>query len=177
MTTYYVQAADRPYATGVPEHAWATRHTARNQRSAMLAYLRPPLFMPYRDDGPGATLTHRVTYEHWRGPVPPNMELNHICRNRACCNPWHLEAVTRRQHVHIDPTIANINARKTHCPWGHEYTPENIYYQRNGGRICRACRTLWKGKPRKYPCLLERVESSIFLCSAFFSGKPSRIEI
>lgn len=42
---------------------------------------------------------HRVVYQMWRGPVPPGLELDHLCRNKACCNPLHLEPVTRSVNV------------------------------------------------------------------------------
>ncbi len=49
--------------------------------------------------GDGNVFTHRVTYEHYIGPIPPGMDIDHLCRNRVCCNPDHLEAVTRRENI------------------------------------------------------------------------------
>lgn len=91
-------------------------------------------------DGRRRTLrTHRVAYEVSRGPIPDGLHLDHLCRNRACCNPDHLEAVTKRVNTlrGVGPTAQN--AAKTHCNWGHEFTPENTR-QRKGGRECLACK-------------------------------------
>ncbi|WP_082495325.1 HNH endonuclease signature motif containing protein [Aeromicrobium sp. Leaf291] len=81
---------------------------------------------------------HRVAWWLLRGPVPGELVLDHICRVRRCVNPDHLEVVTPSTNTlrGIGPTA--INARKTHCKRGHEFTPENIIPQ-NGGRY-RACR-------------------------------------
>jgi len=49
--------------------------------------------------GSGNALTHRVTYEHFIGVVPDGMEIDHLCRVRHCCNPSHLEPVTRRENI------------------------------------------------------------------------------
>ena len=81
---------------------------------------------------------HRWCYERLIGPVPPGLDLDHLCRNRPCVNPQHLDPVTRRENLLRGETIPARNSRKTHCPSGHAYTPENTRIYRSG-RYCKAC--------------------------------------
>lgn len=85
--------------------------------------------------------THRWAYERWVGPIRDGREIDHRCRRRACCNPAHLEAVTHDENVRRADSPPMINARKTHCVHGHEFTPENTYTapSRPGSRECRKC--------------------------------------
>jgi hypothetical protein len=77
---------------------------------------------------------HRVWFEHARWPVPEERVLDHLCRNRLCVNPDHLEPVTDRTNIlrGIGPTA--VNARKVLCIRGHELVP-----RRGGGRRCPEC--------------------------------------
>jgi hypothetical protein len=81
---------------------------------------------------------HRVVYEALVGPVPEGLDLDHLCRNRACVNPNHLEPVTRQINLLRGDTIPAHHAAKTHCPAGHAYDEANTGHDR-GTRRCRAC--------------------------------------
>ena len=82
------------------------------------------------------------------GPIPKGLVLNHLCRNRKCWNPNHLEIVTTKEN--IQKGISH-NANKTHCPQGHEYTPENTYIEPKGGnRHCKICQKLTNQKLGSY---------------------------
>jgi len=84
-------------------------------------------------------LVHRILYTRVHGDIPDHLELDHLCRNRACCNPFHLELVTHRENVLRGESPPARLARATHCIAGHEFTPENTIYIQ-GGRRCRECK-------------------------------------
>lgn len=88
------------------------------------------------------TMAHRFAYQLLVGPIPDGYELDHVrtrgCTHRNCVNPAHLEPVTHRINCLRSDSPPAVNAQKTHCKHGHEFTPENTYMFR-GYRYCRAC--------------------------------------
>lgn len=84
---------------------------------------------------------HRYAYGLLVGPIPTGLTLDHLCRVRACVNPNHLEPVTHRENVLRGSGPSAKNARKTHCPRGHELTPANLYNEpgKLGRGRCRIC--------------------------------------
>lgn len=84
--------------------------------------------------------THRLAYMLFKGAVPEELDLDHLCRVRSCINPDHLEPVEHRTNVIRGVSPVARNAVKTWCDQGHEYTPENTYIPPRGGRDCRVCR-------------------------------------
>lgn len=100
-----------------------------------------------RDENGRSRNAHVVFYESLRGPVPSGLELDHLCRVRACVNPLHLEPVTRRENVLRGEGPCAANARKTHCYVGHKFTAENTRIGRSGReRACRECESIYSRK-------------------------------
>jgi hypothetical protein len=85
------------------------------------------------------TGAHRASYELVRGPIPLGLTLDHLCRNRICVHPGHLEPVTIRENVLRGKTLPARNAAKTHCDHGHPFDDGNTYITPMGKRQCRAC--------------------------------------
>jgi hypothetical protein len=85
---------------------------------------------------------HRAAYILAGGQIGPGLQLDHLCRNKACVNPAHLEAVSARENILRSPVaLAAVNARKSACPQGHPYDAANTYWSHGGRhRSCRACR-------------------------------------
>jgi hypothetical protein len=84
-------------------------------------------------------LAHRAVYELLVGPIPDGLQIDHLCRNRACVNPSHLEVVDARTNVLRSMNLAALNARKTHCKHGHPFDEANTAVLANGSRRCRTC--------------------------------------
>lgn len=99
-----------------------------------------------------ALYAHRVAYELAIGSIPDGLVLDHICRNRKCVRPSHLEPVTPKENLLRGerPFIIPYNSKKTHCKRGHVFNEKNTYYYANGSRICRVCGKLRARKYRKY---------------------------
>jgi hypothetical protein len=88
-------------------------------------------------------------YEALKGPIPEGMQIDHLCRVPACCNPEHLEAVTPKENTRrgLSPALARARRhRKTHCRNGHEFTADNSYLDSQGRKFCRECKRIWHAK-------------------------------
>jgi hypothetical protein len=82
-------------------------------------------------------LAHRLMYELHKGPIPEGLQLDHLCRVRACVNPEHLEPVTNRENLMRSPlTIVQV---KSECIRGHPLSGDNLYWRKSGTRACRTC--------------------------------------
>lgn len=84
--------------------------------------------------------THRVSYEHFIGPIPEGLSIDHLCRNTICVNPDHLEAVPIRVNILRGMSPLVVLGRNNVCKRGHSLLDEeNVAIRRDGARACRKC--------------------------------------
>lgn len=81
-------------------------------------------------------LAHRYVYEYVNGEIPKHLELDHLCCNKLCINPEHLEAVTQKENMR------RRYANQTHCKHGHPLSGDNLYIDPRNKRGCKTCRRL-----------------------------------
>lgn len=82
---------------------------------------------------------HVYFYEKYIGKVLPGYVVHHLCRNRKCVNPIHLEMRTQQDNIIYGNGVAAKRAAQTHCNKGHEFTPENTYLTKQNCRVCLTC--------------------------------------
>ena len=90
----------------------------------------------------------RISHEIYKGVVLPELQIDHLCREKSCVNPFCLEVVTPKVNCERKP---NPWAHVTHCPQGHEYTDENMSHRKNGRsyRVCKICHDVRQVKRRE----------------------------
>jgi hypothetical protein len=101
-------------------------------------------------------LTHRVTYQFYVGKIWKGVEIDHACRVTLCCNPAHLDRVTRSENTRR----GNLAAVSLVCPNGHYKLGENAQWHRWKGRtqlICRQCRNESRRKTPAMPTNKENL--------------------
>lgn len=109
-----------------------------------------------------STLAHRYVYEQLVGPIPPGLDMDHLCRVTQCINPNHVEPVTTQVNILRGISPAALHAKKTHCDRGHELFGENLRLGKTkNDRICKVCDRL---RGRQYQQRLYEAEfRSLFL--------------
>ena len=113
---------------------WVWRGTIARTRYGVWSY--------WKDGKTHTTYAHRFAYELTVGPIPEGLVLDHLCLNRTCCNPEHLDPVTQAENYRRGVggrDGAAFQRSKTHCPHGHPYSGDNLYVRKDGSRDCREC--------------------------------------
>ena len=116
---------------------------------------------------------HRVAYQALVGPIPEGLELDHLCRNKACVNPDHLEPVTHRENVMRGESPAASRATVTHCPAGHGHDLANTRLSKRNQRHCRTC-----ARERRPVELAQRygpMRTTCPMCSAPIRSLPAHV--
>ena len=100
--------------------------------------------------------THRWSYAYYKGPIPTDCEVDHLCKQRLCLNPAHLEAVPHRINIWRGDTIMARNKAKQVCSRGHAFTQANTYLTKAGHRCCRACGAMHAKERRRLGLVTRR---------------------
>lgn len=121
------------------------------------------------------TRVHRWSYEYYNQTVIPfDKQIDHLCRNRKCANPNHLEMVTCKENTRRGTGIFR-NSSKTHCPYGHPYDNENTYhYNSKKGRDCKECHRIKNKLIRDKTSMLNAIKAILLLSICIEIGITTR---
>lgn len=110
-----------------PDSCWAWLGTPRRNGYGQI------------NDGHRQVYVHRFAYELLAGPIPDGLTIDHLCRNKLCVNPAHMEPVTNAENIRR--MIPHRNTQRTHCSQGHALDGDNAVPKHPGqwGRQCRVC--------------------------------------
>jgi hypothetical protein len=119
--------------------------------------------------GNACILAHRWSYQHYVGPIPDGLVIDHLCRNPGCVNPDHLEPVPMRTNTErglLYETLAATAKKKTHCKRGHPLSGPNLFIDRRGDRCCKTCRAAkaeeWRRANRARVNLMQQIRRNNF---------------
>lgn len=84
---------------------------------------------------------HRVSYQHWNGGIPKGLEIDHLCKNKNCVNPEHLETVTHAENIQ--------RSKSLYCIKGHFKSGTNLITTKNNFIVCRICKNNWNVEYRR----------------------------
>lgn len=125
-------------AHGTPSERFWAKVTKTEACWLWTAFCNADGYAKFKVGTSGPTIAgHIYAYQELVGKVPPRLELDHLCRVRACVNPSHLQPVSHLENVRRGQGGVNMRS-KTHCPSGHEYSVTNTRIYK-GARACRAC--------------------------------------
>lgn len=139
-----IKRKGRPKGTGKPleERFWSKVDRQPNGCWVWNGSRTPNGYGTFRDGDKGHC-AHRLSYQLIKGDIPTGLVLDHLCRNKACVNPDHLEPVTYSENVkrgdHTKKRMNNHNKNKTHCNKGHPLSGNNLYVSKLGRRHCKQC--------------------------------------
>lgn len=94
---------------------------------------------PIKGEKRGTRRAHRIVYELLVEKIPTGLQCDHLCRNRLCVNPAHIDIVTAQENTLRGTGFAATNAKKTHCQNGHKLTGANLVITSAGSRQCKIC--------------------------------------
>jgi len=108
---------------------------------------------------------HRFSYLIHKGKLDPNLQIDHLCKNKSCVNPDHLEQVTCRENLkRAETQISTINSKKTNCKRGHLFSGYNLIVKKTGKRTCRTCNNMTNNIRRRKQYNDRKEELNLLRC-------------